>query len=571
MLPVDIVDAAKKKDAEIISVLKTGKSFCVEAGAGAGKTYSLNIVIDWLRDNKAKSYTRNGMQVICITFTNAAVNVIASRLKDTSFIVPSTIHGFAWGAIAQFQYEITKLIGEDKEYFNMSQEDVNSLEEIRYTLGNRIFDNKTLYLYHDDVLKLFIKMLDKKEYRDWFSRVYPLILIDEYQDTRDDIVQQFIKYFINKKEGPQIGFFGDSWQTIFQMNKPCGTIESKNIRRINKHINFRSAKEVVNVLNKMRSDLIQISANEEIEGTVKVILCDDFVGVRSNERNFKGDLPIDEFNKRVNVVEEIIRCNYQMPHESMKTLMLTNRLLAIYQEYDEVFEELGSTIFREESDPIYQFFKLKIEPMRRALNNDDICALMEVLGSNFPPISSKDDKERWILLKEALMGAETKTAYEVISAIVELRDIIPIPRDVLRVLELFRMYKEEIGSEEIEHIKRYLSIKYKQFINAINYFEPTSMFSTEHGSKGEEYDNVLFVISKGWSFYQFDKYLPHRNESSKEYIRNRNLFYVSCSRAKRNLFLLITYPIDDAFRTYLDQVFGHKNIIQYDEFVRLQK
>lgn len=571
MLPVDIVDAAKKKDAEIISVLKTGKSFCVEAGAGAGKTYSLNIVIDWLRDNKAKSYTRNGMQVICITFTNAAVNVIASRLKDTSFIVPSTIHSFAWGAISQFQYEITKLIGEDKEYFNMSQEDVNSLEEIRYTLGNRIFDNKTLYLYHDDVLKLFIKMLDKKEYRDWFSRVYPLILIDEYQDTRDDIVQQFIKYFINKKEGPQIGFFGDSWQTIFQMNKPCGTIESKNIRRINKHINFRSAKEVVNVLNKMRSDLIQISANEEIEGTVKVILCDDFVGVRSNERNFKGDLPIDEFNKRVNVVEEIIRCNYQMPHESMKTLMLTNRLLAIYQEYDEVFEELGSTIFREESDPIYQFFKLKIEPMRRALNNDDICALMEVLGSNFPPISSKDDKERWILLKEALMGAETKTAYEVISAIVELRDIIPIPRDVLRVLELFRMYKEEIGSEEIEHIKRYLSIKYKQFINAINYFEPTSMFSTEHGSKGEEYDNVLFVISKGWSFYQFDKYLPHRNESSKEYIRNRNLFYVSCSRAKRNLFLLITYPIDDAFRTYLDQVFGHKNIIQYDEFVRMQK
>ena len=46
-------------------------------------------------------------------------------------------------------------------------------------------------------------------------------------------------------------------------------------------------------------------------------------------------------------------------------------------------------------------------------------------------------------------------------------------------------------------IKDFLDIEYEQFLAAINYFHPEADFSTEHGVKGEEYDNVIFVISKG--------------------------------------------------------------------------
>lgn len=35
-------------DREIIEVLKSKRSFCVEAGAGSGKTHSLLNVINWL-------------------------------------------------------------------------------------------------------------------------------------------------------------------------------------------------------------------------------------------------------------------------------------------------------------------------------------------------------------------------------------------------------------------------------------------------------------------------------------------------------------------------------------------
>lgn len=94
---------ADKVDEEIIAALQNGNSFRVEAGAGSGKTYSLNKAIEWLQTNKWAEYRRKKQTVVCITYTNAAVDVIAERLSKDSFILPSTIHSFAWNAIKQYQ------------------------------------------------------------------------------------------------------------------------------------------------------------------------------------------------------------------------------------------------------------------------------------------------------------------------------------------------------------------------------------------------------------------------------------------------------------------------------------
>ena len=83
---------ADKIDAQIIETLKSGHSFRVEAGAGSGKTYSLNRVIEWIQTNKWSDYSRKKQNVVCITYTNAAVDVIAERLSKESFILPSTIN-----------------------------------------------------------------------------------------------------------------------------------------------------------------------------------------------------------------------------------------------------------------------------------------------------------------------------------------------------------------------------------------------------------------------------------------------------------------------------------------------
>ena len=115
---------ADKVDEQIIAALQNGISFRVEAGAGSGKTYSLNKAIEWIQANKWTEYHRKKQTVVCITYTNAAVDVIAERLSKDSFILPSTIHSFAWNAIKAFSLilsQVTLTSRQTKEIFSKSQ------------------------------------------------------------------------------------------------------------------------------------------------------------------------------------------------------------------------------------------------------------------------------------------------------------------------------------------------------------------------------------------------------------------------------------------------------------------
>ena len=245
---------ADKVDEIIIDTIKEGVSFRVEAGAGSGKTYSLNRVIEWIQANKWSEYHKKKQNVVCITYTNAAVDVIAERLAKDSFILPSTIHSFAWSAIKQYQSTLIEIISAN-ESLQPKEGNFSKIVEVQYTLGHRYQENGVLYLYHDDVIFLFNILLDNAKFRRIFSDKYPLILIDEYQDSFQSIVNRFIEHFISKGIGPQFGFFGDAWQTIYQSNKACGLIEHENIREIKKGSNFRSAPKIVETLNFIRPDL----------------------------------------------------------------------------------------------------------------------------------------------------------------------------------------------------------------------------------------------------------------------------------------------------------------------------
>ena len=256
---------ADKVDEQIISALKAGRSFRVEAGAGSGKTYSLNRVIEWIQANKWNDYRRKKQNVICITYTNAAVDVILQRLSQDSFILPSTIHSFAWNAIKQYQSTLISIIENDASLAT-TETDFSKVLEIRYTLGHRYVSQGVHYLHHNDVLKLFCTLLDNAKFRRVFSDNYPLILIDEYQDSYKPIITRFINFFIAEGVGPQFGFFGDAWQTIYQTNNACGAIEHSNLQEIKKGSNFRSAPRIVKLLNDIRPDLPQQSAIDNFEG-----------------------------------------------------------------------------------------------------------------------------------------------------------------------------------------------------------------------------------------------------------------------------------------------------------------
>lgn len=121
-------------------------------------------------------------------------------------------------------------------------------------------------------------------------------------------------------------------------------------------------------------------------------------------------------------------------------------------------------------------------------------------------------------------------------------------------------------------IGKFYSVSYSEMINVLEYLRPDSLFSTDHGVKGEEYDNVLFVIGRGWNEYRFDevlyKNLSQLSEKDADFYRkNRNLFYVCCSRPIKNLTLLITVKINKEFEQYLKRIFGEDSIISYSDFI----
>lgn len=562
---------ADKIDAQIIETLKSGHSFRVEAGAGSGKTYSLNRVIEWIQANKWSDYSRKKQNVVCITYTNAAVDVIAERLAKDSFVIPSTIHSFAWNAIKQYQNFLIDTVTTNEEY-QADDGDFNQVTEVTYTLGHRYKENRIQYLYHDDVLKLFCALLDNAKFRRVFANKYPLILIDEYQDTYKPIIDRFIEYFIEKETEPQFGFFGDAWQTIYQSNKACGKIENDKIEVIKKGSNFRSAPRIVQLLNELRPELPQKSAIDGFDGEIFAITCDDFSGVRRTERNFKNDLPADELRERLNNIRQKIE-EATPNDENLKVLMITHKVLASQQGYEKLLDILDDGL-RDKEDPFLIFFTDKVEPIYHALATSNTQLLFDILGIKRYPITKKSEKAEWKNLYNQLIEVRAQKAIDVLKTIIHSH-LIPIPPNVDNWYRIYEDAPETLYASGTS-VQQFLSIEYAQFIAVRDFLYPDAQFSTEHGVKGEEYDNVVFVISKGWSQYQFETYAPMITGKSPipkakvaAYERNRNLFYVCCSRPKKRLFFLVTVPIEATFRAFLKDLVGEDNILTYHQFMEM--
>lgn len=556
---------ADKIDAEIIATLQSGRSFRVEAGAGSGKTYSLHKVIDWIDATRAKQYKKQNRQVACITYTNAAVEVIRNRIASESSIIPSTIHTFAWDNVRNYQSAL--IAGVNELGLLPADVEISEVQKITYDLGVRYIQNTELHLFHDDVIKLFAWFLDKPKFRMLLADKYPIILIDEYQDSFKNITDKFVEYFIDKEIGPQFGLFGDAWQTIYTNNGACGLVISDKLVEIKKESNFRSQKIIVDALNKIRPDLPQISALNENDGSIIVITTNDYHGQRDTRSYYKGELPEDLLHQYITSVEEKLRANGW--DNDSKVLMIAHKMLARQQHYQSFLDALGNR-FKDQDDKHFVFFRDLIEPLYKALEQQNVKAMYEVLGTTRQPIQTKRQKKQWKELTNALQVAREGTIYDVLQVASDSR-LIPISPDILKCMEEYDS-ADEIAYAETT-LKQFYNIKYEQVINAISFFEPQTLYSTDHGVKGEEYDNVLFVMGRGWNIYKFEDFLYkdinslHGKELA-SYIRNRNLFYVCCSRPRKRLAILITVEINSQFETYLQNVFGSENVIPYGTFIK---
>ncbi len=380
---------ADELDKLIIDTLSSGQSFLVEAGAGAGKTHSLMKVIDWLEHGKRKELRRNGQRVACLTYTNVAVDEIKSRLTSEGFIQPCTIHNFAWSCMSVFQSSLIKTVGEldilpDNED-KTGKIPLKEVKKVLYDQGVRYIEDGELHLHHDDVIRLFVKLLDNAKFRMLLSKKYPIILIDEYQDSFKSIMDQLLKYFVESEIKPQIGLFGDAWQTIYGENGACGEVVSDKLVVIKKESNFRSEEIIVNVLNRIRPDLPQISSSDDHDGRVVVITTNDYRGVRRTHY-YKGELPDEVLFPYVDkVLDKLAGLGWT---GKRKILMLTHKMLAKQQHYDNLLDFLGDHL-RDADDDHFLFFMKKVEPVYDALKSNNVKGLFEALGLERRPIHNQ--------------------------------------------------------------------------------------------------------------------------------------------------------------------------------------
>jgi DNA helicase-2/ATP-dependent DNA helicase PcrA len=110
-------------------------------------------------------------------------------------------------------------------------------------------------------------------------------------------------------------------------------------------------------------------------------------------------------------------------------------------------------------------------------------------------------------------------------------------------------------------------VSYREIINLTDYLTGHSPFETKHGVKGAEFENVLVIIGRGWNQYDFNEMLELAHDSSHvpvkrqtAFERNRNLFYVACSRPKRRLALLFTQELSSRALQTLKTWFGADTI-----------
>lgn len=563
-------EAAQKAQEAISACLADGKSFRLEAGAGAGKTHSLIEALKELISKRGKELLRNRQQIACITYTNAASDEIQSRIDKHPAVLASTIHAFCWSLIRDFQPYLRVTIPTLKNWPEKLAEEGGNVgtRRVEYELGHRTVNDAQVSIGHNDVITLTVGLMEQPKFRLLLAARFPILFIDEYQDTNAAFAEALKKHFLSKAEGPLIGFFGDHWQKIY--NDVCGKIEHDALVSIDKGSNFRSVPVIVEVLNKMRPALTQAVSNPEEQGTVAVYHTNDWKGARRTENHWQGDLPATEAHQFLEKLKaQLITQGWSFEGNTTKILMLTHGLLAKeqgYSSFGDVFDYSESYINKE--DAFIEFLVDKVEPVCAAYKGKRYGEMFAALDARTPSITQHAEKQQWTTqLDELLTLRDTGT----IGAVLDHLKKTARPRltDRLeRKLSEYEVYSKGDKKEEDkkhETLGKLREVKYSELMALDRYIDDKTPFSTKHGVKGQQFENVLVVCGRSWNQYDFNQMLewfsngvPKGKDATFE--RNRNLFYVACSRPKKRLALLFTEQLSPTALTKLTNWFGEASV-----------
>ncbi|MFD8467222.1 UvrD-helicase domain-containing protein [Streptomyces cyaneofuscatus] len=530
----------------VAAEMEARRSFLVEAGAGAGKTTTLVRTLQHLLNHHRTDLEAHGRRIACITYTNVAKKKIHERIAADPLVDVGTIHEFLWSAIQPYQRELwLQILDYNKDLTKPEDlDDVTAPPVIEYSdRGRRLSEGR---ISHDDVIALSLRLVTAhpKLIRIIASK-YPIIFVDEYQDTSPKTIQLLLDHLAGAgHENCVVGLFGDSMQKIYESG--VGAVKRPDLlTEITKHENYRCSPPVVEVLNRMRPDLIQDAIGDQQTGEVHLFL---------NTGTPAGP-------ERLTAAEATLAQN-GWTRENSKYLLLTHRRIAGTLEYANLLEQYrklsryGPDDLMARNEPYIQYLT-RVESVSTAFRNNDFAELTSLLDEGWTRITRHSDKRA---ISQAIRALDAVRTSGTIGDVLDLMGdghLLAMPGK-LKSLERRRTATglDERDQRRADFSNNLRNVSYREVISVIHFIDELTPFSTQHGVKGDEFENVVVVVDdSAWNRYNIGKMLagtdkPDRTE------RSRNLFYVCCSRAQRGLAVVFVNDLPEGAESTLQDWFA---------------
>lgn len=583
------------------------KSFFLFAGAGSGKTYSLVKLLENIQNVWGNKLMREHRQVAVITYTNAATDEIMRRIDYNPLFHVSTIHSFVWDSIKTYQKDIkarylqrlqanidelqakidaTK--NKETKTYKANQEKINHLverkvakEKIDKFIYNPNGDNlKANSLNHSDVIEIGTQMLQENRLlQQIITQQYPFMLIDESQDTKSGLVDAFFTIQKNFPNDFTLGLIGDIKQRIYM----DGKADIKNLipadwEKPEKVMNYRCSKRIIQLANKISSVLDgseQQARDDAPEGYVHLFL------VNSHNVLDKNAKELDVRAKMSAITGD------EQWNSDVKVLTLEHSMAAVrldFKDFYELFARLPKyqMSFLQGDMAEMSFFANMVFPLMTMLKENDGIGVLNLLKKKSPLLEAVPDRDypemlgkiRNVLDELRSSNLEEMKVSEIIE-FVQRNMLFAIPDHLTLALN---SKEEEVDKDDKESLAwvRALQLPLRQFKAYDDYVHERTPYATHQGVKGLEFPRVLVLIdeeaAKGnmFSYEKLFNVTPlsqtdiKNKEMGKENSidRTSRLFYVTCTRAKESLAILMyTSNTDRAKQTAIHNGWFGKNEI----------
>ena len=575
-----LIETLTLSDQQKKIVEATEKNILVIACPGAGKTHTLiSRYVNLVLKHNVKPES-----VLLITFTKKAGQEMLKRLED---IIPDklpfhvgSLHGLCYRILQKYnninytvldEYETKDLIKIEANNIldnvnkqELSEEEINiikskittiieqasltyplSFKQIlkkmnlsKYlTLINQIYKNfskrkrQENLVDFNDLMILFCEFLKSTKSSDFVNSIN-YIFFDEYQDINP--IQNYILSVF--KEKTNIMVVGDDAQSIYSFRG--SSVEFILNCPYEKYLlveNYRSTPSIVNFCeNIIKNNTSQFDKNvksvQQLEG-----IKPDIHGFKYQKNQY--DWIVNDIIRKVNNGVKLS----QMVILARKNDLITQIELELLQAKISYVKQLGTALLDKPHIKDFLAFIIvyfnpkstihfkRIISLHKGWNINTANQLVESTDNimnkikEYPTLSGLDNLYNILLHKE--------TDYEIAS-------------EILKYLEKLKNNEEMIT--DIRYLLSFLkNSSLKQFITNLylnieiqTVSENVLFLSTVHGSKGLEWDHVYLIDVNSTDFPAIRNnqyFIDEINEIEEE----RRLFYVACSRAKKNL--TITY------------------------------